>query len=131
MCVLSLKELSSRVLHFLNNLRDHLEQCPTMSIKNVYSVAPSDSCHPQRQLFNSFVFFWLQYLNILLVDFHDINIANVSFLIIHVPSSYSYEVRKLYPNKFVQADNSRYFILNTLFNLPGILCNVIFSRLYL
>ncbi|XP_020607086.1 cytosolic purine 5'-nucleotidase-like [Orbicella faveolata] len=29
-----------------------------------------------------------------------------------------YEVRKLYPNKFVQADNSRYFILNTLFNLP-------------
>lgn len=29
-----------------------------------------------------------------------------------------YEVRKLYPNKFVQADNKRYFILNTLFNLP-------------
>ncbi|XP_058956812.1 cytosolic purine 5'-nucleotidase isoform X2 [Pocillopora verrucosa] len=29
-----------------------------------------------------------------------------------------YEVRKLYPNKFVQSDSSRYFILNTLFNLP-------------
>ncbi|XP_078358922.1 cytosolic purine 5'-nucleotidase-like isoform X2 [Oculina patagonica] len=29
-----------------------------------------------------------------------------------------YEVRKLYPNKFVQMDSSRYFILNTLFNLP-------------
>ncbi|EDO47687.1 predicted protein [Nematostella vectensis] len=28
------------------------------------------------------------------------------------------EVRELYPNKFVQADSSRYFILNTLFNLP-------------
>lgn len=29
-----------------------------------------------------------------------------------------HEVRRLYPNKFVQADSSRYFILNTLFNLP-------------
>lgn len=29
-----------------------------------------------------------------------------------------HEVRRLYPNKFVQADSSRYYILNTLFNLP-------------
>ncbi|XP_031562087.1 cytosolic purine 5'-nucleotidase-like isoform X2 [Actinia tenebrosa] len=30
----------------------------------------------------------------------------------------SVKIRELYPNKFVQADNQRYFILNTLFNLP-------------
>lgn len=29
-----------------------------------------------------------------------------------------HEIRSLYPNKFVQADSSRYYILNTLFNLP-------------
>jgi hypothetical protein len=29
------------------------------------------------------------------------------------------EVRELYPNKTVQASDNRYFILNTLFNLPG------------
>jgi len=29
------------------------------------------------------------------------------------------EVRALYPNKFIQYDEQRIYILNTLFNLPG------------
>jgi len=29
------------------------------------------------------------------------------------------EIRALYPNKFIQYDEQRIYILNTLFNLPG------------
>ncbi len=29
------------------------------------------------------------------------------------------EIRQLYPNKFIQLDESRIYVLNTLFNLPG------------
>ena len=29
------------------------------------------------------------------------------------------EIRALYPNKFIQYDDQRIYILNTLFNLPG------------
>lgn len=29
------------------------------------------------------------------------------------------EMQALYPNKFIQYDESRIYILNTLFNLPG------------
>ena len=32
----------------------------------------------------------------------------------------SSEVRALYPNKFIQYDEQRIYILNTLFNLPGL-----------
>ncbi len=31
----------------------------------------------------------------------------------------STEIRKYYPNKFINFDESRIFVLNTLFNLPG------------
>jgi len=36
------------------------------------------------------------------------------------------EIRALYPNKFLQYDEQRIYILNTLFNLPGqcTLCHV-------
>jgi len=33
----------------------------------------------------------------------------------------SSEVRALYPNKFIQYDEQRIYILNTLFNLPGLM----------
>ena len=32
---------------------------------------------------------------------------------------FSQEIRDLYNNKFVQLDESRIYVLNTLFNLPG------------
>ena len=35
-----------------------------------------------------------------------------------IPSNYRSEVRNRYTNKYVQFDDSRFFILNTLFNLP-------------
>ena len=32
---------------------------------------------------------------------------------------FSHEISKLYPNKYIQLDENRIYVLNTLFNIPG------------
>jgi 5'-nucleotidase len=60
------------------------------------------------------IFFDKEFGNLLKVDqFGNILSCHHGFDV--VPSM---EVRELYPNKTVQASDNRYFILNTLFNLP-------------
>ena len=39
---------------------------------------------------------------------------------------FRHEIRDLYPNKFIQLDDSRVYVLNTLFHLPG---NFVFTVL--
>lgn len=36
----------------------------------------------------------------------------------HIHFIYSSQVYEVYPNKFLQLDESRVYVLNTLFNLP-------------
>jgi len=40
------------------------------------------------------------------------------------------EIHALYPNKFIQYDESRIYILNTLFNLPGLFFFLYFAQLF-
>lgn len=40
-------------------------------------------------------------------------------------------MRALYPNKFTQLDESRIYVLNTLFNLPGILLLLLFTFIHI
>jgi hypothetical protein len=40
------------------------------------------------------------------------------FYVCHLFSFFSSEIYALYPNKFIQLDESRVYVLNTLFNLP-------------
>lgn len=50
---------------------------------------------------------------------HEHELPVICFLIFPLPYARP-DIRELYPNKFIQRDDTeRFYILNTLFNLPG------------
>jgi len=62
---------------------------------------------------------WSVHLSVCLLPCEVMVMMMLMMMMMVTDDVFSSEIRALYPNKFIQYDEQRIYILNTLFNLPG------------